>query len=139
MPVVGSSHSVASKATGDTARWLHHSAQAGWGLRLPRPLARKWAGRHEPARMRFLVQHQAAVNDAADVDYASDLSRGGLFINTSKPMAKQATLHVQFAPRKDARLISAFCQVTDVTPEGVTARFLDLDEESKELISAALA
>ncbi|MGV3620073.1 MAG: PilZ domain-containing protein [Archangium sp.] len=89
--------------------------------------------------MRFLVQHQAAVDDAADVDYASDLSRGGLFINTSKPLTKKSTLHVQFAPRKDARLISVFCQVTDVTPQGVTAQFLDLDEESKDLISASLA
>lgn len=92
-----------------------------------------------PPAMRFLVQHQAAVDDAADVDYASDLSRGGLFISTSKPLTKKATLHVQFAPKKDARLISAFCQVTDVTPQGVTASFVNLDAESEALIAAALA
>lgn len=88
--------------------------------------------------MRFLVQHQAAADDAAEVDYASDLSRGGLFISTNKPLTKTSTLHVQFAPRKDAQLISAFCQVTDVTPHGVTASFLNLDAESEQLIAAAL-
>ncbi len=88
--------------------------------------------------MRFLVQHQAAVDDAAEVDYASDLSRGGLFIATSRPLAKRSTLHVQFAPRKDAQLISAFCQVTDVTPQGVTAAFVNLDAESEQLIASAL-
>ncbi len=88
--------------------------------------------------MRFLVQHQAAVDDAAEVDYASDLSRGGLFISTNKPLTTKSTLHVQFAPRKDAQLISAFCQVTDVTPDGVTAAFLNLDDEAAQLIASAL-
>lgn len=87
---------------------------------------------------RFLVQHQSTVDEAFDVDYATDLSRGGLFIATTKPMAPRATLHVQFAPRKDAQLVSAFCQVTHVTPQGVGAQFLSLDAEATRLIDAAL-
>ena len=89
--------------------------------------------------MSFLVQHQAHAWDSLDVDYARDLSRGGLFITTRKPMTPKATLHVQFAPRKDAQLVSAFCRVTHVTPEGVGAEFVGLDPEAARLIDAALA
>jgi hypothetical protein len=87
--------------------------------------------------MRFLVQHQ--VNDSVDVDYASSLSLGGLFISTTKPIAAKATLHVQFAPRRDARLVSAFCRVKEVRPDGISAEFVSLDAEAEQLISAALA
>ena len=89
--------------------------------------------------MRFLVQHQAAINDSLDVDYASNLSRGGLFISTSKPIAPKTTLHVQFAPKKDAQLVSAFCRVKEVRPDGVSAEFIGLDAESEQLIAAAIA
>lgn len=87
--------------------------------------------------MRFLVQHQ--VNDSVDVDYASNLSRGGLFISTTKPIAPKATLHVQFAPKRDAQLVSAFCRVKEVRPDGIAAEFVSLDAEAEQLIAAALA
>ena len=89
--------------------------------------------------MRFLVQHQGNTDESFDVDYATDLSRGGLFIATHKAMPAKSTLLVQFAPMKDAQLVSAFCQVTDVTPHGVSAQFLSLDAESEQLIARAVA
>lgn len=89
--------------------------------------------------MRFLVQHQGGTDESFDVDYATDLSRGGLFISTLKPLAQSSTLHVQFAPKKDAQLVSAFCQITDVRPDGVSARFVSLDPESELLIAQAIA
>lgn len=88
---------------------------------------------------RFLVQHQGGTDESFDVDYASNLSAAGLFIATAKPLTPRSTLHVQFAPKKDARLVSAFCQVTAVTAEGVTAQFVSLDAESEQLIASALA
>lgn len=89
--------------------------------------------------MRFLVQHQAAADDSFDVDYATQLSLAGLFISTQKPLEPKATLHVQFAPKKDARLVSAFCRVQEVTEQGVRAEFVGLDPEAEQLIVAALA
>ncbi|MFZ5446892.1 MAG: PilZ domain-containing protein [Myxococcota bacterium] len=89
--------------------------------------------------MRFLVQHQAAADDSFDVDYATNLSLAGLFISTRKPLEPRATLHVQFAPRKDAQLVSAFCRVQEVTAQGVRAEFVSLDAEAEQLIAAALA
>ncbi|MBL9039394.1 MAG: PilZ domain-containing protein [Archangium sp.] len=89
--------------------------------------------------VRLLVQHQSSTDDTFDIDYASELSRGGLFINTRKSVAKHATLHVQFAPKKDSQLVSAFCRVTHVGPQGIGAEFVCLDAESERLIDAALA
>jgi hypothetical protein len=87
----------------------------------------------------FLVQHQAQADDAYDVDYATRLSKRGLFIATRKPMAPRATFHVQFSPKRDARMVCAFCRVTEVTAEGVDAEFVNLDAESAQLLDAALA
>ncbi len=89
--------------------------------------------------MRFLVQHQGGIDEAFDVDYATNLSHSGLFISTHKALTPQSTLHVQFAPKKDAQLVSAFCLITDVSAEGVNARFVSLDAESERLIAQALA
>lgn len=89
--------------------------------------------------MRFLVQHQGGSDESSDVDYGTDLSRGGLFISTLKPMTPKETLHVQFAPMKDAQLISAFCRVTQVTAQGVNAEFVALDAEAERLIACAIA
>ena len=96
-------------------------------------------GPSSPLSTGFLVQYQGGADEAFDVDYATDLSRGGLFISTLKPLAQSSTLHVQFAPKKDAQLISAFCQITDVLPDGVKARFVSLDAESELLIAQAIA
>lgn len=89
------------------------------------------------SNVRFLVQHQSGAGDV-EVDYATDLSKGGLFIATRKPLPREATVHVQFSPAKDARLVSAFCRVTHVTPSGVGAEFVTLDAESAKLLDAAL-
>jgi hypothetical protein len=89
--------------------------------------------------VRILVQHQSHPGEDFQVDYATDLSRGGLFIATQKPLTAQSTVHVQFAPAKDARLVSAFCKVTHVTPAGVGAQFISLDADSAQLLDAALA
>jgi hypothetical protein len=88
--------------------------------------------------VRLLVQHQVAVGDTFDIDYATDLSRGGLFIETRKPFAPDSTVHVQFAPGRDSQLVSAFCRVTHVSARGIGAEFVSLDAESAYRIATAL-
>lgn len=88
--------------------------------------------------VRLLVQYQVSSGESFDIDYATDLSRGGLFIETRKPFAADSTLHVQFAPHRDSQLVSAFCRVTHVTTEGIGAQFVSLDAESEQLIAAAI-
>lgn len=96
--------------------------------------------RREDPRMpvRLLVQHQVAAGESFEIDYATDLSLGGLFIETRKPFTPDTTVHVQFAPGRDSLLVSAFCRVTHVSTEGIGAEFISLDTESAKLIDAAL-
>ncbi len=92
--------------------------------------------RREETRVpaRLLVQHQVAAGETFDIDYARDLSRGGLFIETRKPFMLESTVHVQFAPRRDGVLVSAFCRVAHVGAQGIGAQFVALDEASGKLI-----
>jgi hypothetical protein len=88
--------------------------------------------------MTLLVQHQSSSNGPPETDYATDLSKSGLFIRTQKPSALGSTLQVQFAPQRDARLVQTYCRVTRVTPEGMGAEFLTLDADAAALIAPSL-
>ncbi len=92
--------------------------------------------RHDRKPAHLLVQHQVSTDEGPQVDYATDLSIGGLFIASKKDVAQNATLHVQFAPAKDSRLVSAFARVTHVTPQGFGAQFVSLDPDALKLIQA---
>lgn len=85
------------------------------------------------------MQHQAHADLPAEVDYATDVSPGGLFIKTSKPAAANSTIHVQFHPAKDGRVVEAFCKVTRVTDEGMGAAFLQLDPSATRLLTEMCA
>ena len=89
--------------------------------------------------VRILVQHHENTDVPYEVDYASDLSTGGLFINTHAAPAPGSTIHVQFAPAKDARMVEAFCRVARVTPHGVAAQFVQMDAGSVELLASVLS
>lgn len=88
--------------------------------------------------VRILVQHQSSTETGYEVDYASDLSAGGMFIASRVTPPRHATVHVQFAPAKDAPLVSAFARVTHVTAHGFGTEFVSLDPDAARLISAAL-
>ena len=88
--------------------------------------------------VRLLVRHQSDGESSPVVDYASDLSHGGLFIQTSRAVQKDETLQVEFAPMRDARLVVAFCRVARVTAHGIGAEFVQLDDDSKQALNDAL-
>ena len=90
--------------------------------------------RHPRTPVTLLVQH-----DGEEIDYATDLSPGGLFIQTRRPATRGATVQVQFSPNRDSNLVHAFCRVARVTPEGMGAAFLALDPEATALVARALA
>jgi hypothetical protein len=95
--------------------------------------------RHPRTAVRFLAQHQAGVDGQVEVDYVSDVSHSGLFIETTRTTALASTLHVQFAPMKDASLVSAFCRVARVTSRGIGVEFLSLDSTAQALIASCQA
>lgn len=94
--------------------------------------------RHSRTPVRLLVQHQADVDAPVEIDYATDLSPGGLFLRTRNPPAPSAMFHLQFAPARDARLVEAFCRVARVTGEGVGVEFIQLDGRSAAVLEDVL-
>jgi hypothetical protein len=93
---------------------------------------------HPRHSVRILVQHHETSETPFEVDYATDLSSGGLFIRTQRSAALGTTIHVQFAPAKDARMVEAFCRVARVTAHGVAAQFVQMDAVSTELLQSVL-
>ncbi|MBS1149273.1 MAG: PilZ domain [Myxococcaceae bacterium] len=99
-----------------------------------RPLMSPDRRNHARHPVRILVQHHENTGAPYEVDYASDLSTGGLFIKTHRVPPLGSTIHVQFAPAKDARMVEAFCRVARITPSGVGAQFVQMDPASVELL-----
>lgn len=94
--------------------------------------------RHPRQPLRILVKHGEEPDGPFDIDYATDVSHSGLFISTARSLPKNATFHVQFSPTRDSRVVSGFCRVTRLAPDGFGAEFLDLDVESRSIMQAAL-
>ena len=94
---------------------------------------------HTRHSVRILVQHHENTDAPYEVDYATDLSTGGLFIKTHTAPTPGSTIHVQFAPAKDARMVEAFCRVARVTEQGVAAQFVQMDASSTELLQTVLS
>jgi hypothetical protein len=86
--------------------------------------------------VRILVKHQSSSDGGYEVDYASDLSTGGMFIASRSTPPRRATVHVQFSPGKDALVVSTFALVTHVSSLGFGAAFIGLDSEAASAISA---
>ena len=103
-----------------------------------RPLMSQERRQHSRHPVRILVQHHENTDAPYEVDYASDLSTGGLFIKTHNVLPLGATIHVQFAPAKDARMVEAFCRVARVTAAGVGAEFVQMDPMSTELLGGVI-
>lgn len=103
-----------------------------------RPLMSPERRAHARHSVRILVQHHENTDAPYEVDYASDLSTGGLFIKTQNMVPLGTTIHVQFAPAKDARMVQAFCRVARITPNGVGAEFLQMDPASTALLEDVL-
>ena len=56
--------------------------------------------RHPRSPVTLLVQHQTEAGASHEVDYATDLSPGGLFIRTARTARPGATLQIQFSPNR---------------------------------------
>ena len=93
---------------------------------------------HPRHPVRILVQHHQRTDEPYEVDYASDLSHGGLFIKMRQPVPAGTTLHVQFAPARDARMVEAFCRVARVAGEGLGVEFVQMDDASQQLLEGVL-
>jgi len=76
-------------------------------------------------------------------DYAVNLSIGGMFIATKRPWAQGAMVYLQFRVADGGTLIEGLAKVAHVNPPGhkepgMGLEFVNLDEESRDFIDAAI-
>jgi hypothetical protein len=76
---------------------------------------------HQRRAANFLVQHSAATGA---IDYARDISTGGIFVTSPHLPTVGDTVQVQFSPERGQQLVVAFCRVARVTAEGFGAEFV---------------
>ena len=77
------------------------------------------------------------------MEYARNLSMGGVFIETNEPRPKGTIVHFQFALRNGTRLIEGLGRIVRVNPPdsphpGMGIEFTNLDEDSQALIRSVV-
>src|SRR5262245_23006579 len=79
-------------------------------------------------------------------DYSANISPGGMFIRTDKPMEEGSMVYLQFTLKDGSRLIEGVGKVVRVNPTGVKGRvagmgveFVNFDDESMALINEICA
>jgi uncharacterized protein (TIGR02266 family) len=96
--------------------------------------------RHPRVPVTLEIHRKSTTHEPASVEYATDLSEGGLFIRTQQTAKKGTTLTVSFAPSANApKEVEARGRVVRVTKEGMAIEFIELDPDSRLLLSYALA
>lgn len=97
--------------------------------------------KHPRRELALLVQYRFNSLEDFLAEYATNLSPGGMFIQTDQPSAVGTTLHLQFSLKDGSRLIDGLVRVARVVtvgtreqPAGMGVEFVDLDPELRALI-----
>ena len=110
--------------------------------------------RHPRVTTALLVQYRQDLLEGYRVEYATDVSRSGLFVRTDRPHPAGALVQFQLTPRDGAALIEGLGRVVRATPPqdaqagnaaGMAIEFLGFDRdmldalEQRVLVPAARA
>lgn len=94
----------------------------------------------------LLVQYRFNSFEDFLAEYSVNISPGGMFIKTDKPLDEGAMVYLQFSLKDGSRLIEGMGRVVRVNPAGVKDRipgmgveFVNFDEESMTLINEICA
>ena len=94
----------------------------------------------------LLVQYRFNTFEDFLADYSANISPGGMFIRTDKPLEEGSMVFLQFTLKDGSRLIEGMGKVVRVNPPGVKDRiagmgveFVSFDEESMALINEICA
>ncbi len=97
--------------------------------------------KHPRRELALLVQYRFNSLEDFLAEYATNLSPGGMFIQTDRPSPVGSTLHLQFSLKDGSRLIDGLVRVARVVrvgtrehPAGMGVEFLDLAPELRELL-----
>ena len=96
--------------------------------------------------LQLLVQYRFNSFEDFLADYSANISPGGMFIHTDKPLEEGSMVYLQFSLKDGSRLIEGMGKVVRVNPPGVKDRvagmgveFVSFDEESMALINEICA
>lgn len=97
--------------------------------------------RHPRANIALLVQYRFNTLEDFLAEYATNLSPGGMFIQTDAASPVGSTLHLQFSLKDGSRLIDGIVRVVRVVPHGTPqgpagmgVEFLELEDETKRVL-----
>jgi len=89
----------------------------------------------------LLVQYRFNTLEDFLAEYATNLSPGGMFIQSESPSAVGTTLHLHFSLKDGSRLIDGVARVVRVVPPGTQGQpagmgveFQDFDPETQALV-----
>src|SRR6185436_8918291 len=78
--------------------------------------------RHPRTPLSMLVQFRYNSFDDFLAEYSLNISPGGIFIKTDKPLEEGSMIYLQFSLRDGSRLIEGMGKVVRVNPPGVKDR-----------------
>ena len=96
------------------------------------------------APLSLKVRFKSATVDEFIEQYATDISRGGIYIKSKQPMPIGTLLKFEFQLKDESKLIQGVGRVvwkreagegaTDANPSGMGIKFIKMDPESKALV-----
>ena len=102
--------------------------------------------RHPRTPLSLLVQYRFNSFEDFLAEYSLNISPGGMFIRTDKPLEEGAMVYLQFSLKDGSRLIEGMGKVVRVNPPGVKDRiagmgveFVSFDDDSMQLIQEICA
>jgi len=97
--------------------------------------------RHPRTPVSLLVQFRFDTFEELAAEYATNLSPGGMFIQTREPKPVGDLLYLQFSLKDGSKLIEGLARVVRAIPPGegggapgMGIEFVDFDEESMALV-----
>lgn len=99
--------------------------------------------RHPRVELDLLVQFRSDTFEEFLVEYATNISEGGMFVRTTTPRPHGTTLYFQFVLRDGRTLIEGLAKVVHVNPPessdpGMGLELITIDEESRALMRAVI-
>ena len=86
------------------------------------------------AELRLLVQYRFETLEEFMQRFATNISRGGIFLETADLHDEGEVVFLRFALADGMPLIEAMARVVRVTPHGMGLEFLNMDDDSRALI-----
>lgn len=92
----------------------------------------------------LLIQYRFDSFEEFEVDYAANLSEGGMYLRAEQPKPDGALIYLQFAFKDGRKLIEGLGRVIHVQPKGTAnpgmgIELVSFDEEFKQMIRALIA